>query len=73
MNTFGKWLDAIIKFKSLVLVKSIIAFIIIAIYAFIRMAISGEDLRMSMVESMLMLVGAIILANIIVNAISRKF
>ena len=73
MKSFYDLLNAIINFKAAILIKSIIAFVIIAIYALIRMAISGEDLRMPMAESIILLIVACILSNIIAKAISRKF
>ena len=72
MNNFGNWLGAIIKFKSLIFIKSIVAFVIIAIFGFLHMAIFGEDTRMSTVGSLILFIGSCVLANIIVNAISRK-
>ena len=72
MKLLSDLLDAIISFKFAILIKAIVAFVIIAIFGFLHMAIFGEDTRMSTVGSLVLLIGSCLLANIIVNAISRR-
>lgn len=70
MKKYYKW--AYWEWKAIITVKSVVAFVIVCIYGLISMAIFGEDSRASLLESILVLAGSILISNFIVNKFLKK-
>ena len=55
-----------------IVIKAIIAFAICCAFAWVYMAIFGDDAELPMIGSILLLIGSIVASNVIVNKFSRR-
>ena len=69
MNDF---LSGLAKLLAGILIRAVIAFAICCIYALIHMATFGTDSDLAVIESILLLIGSIVVSNVIVNKFSNK-